>query len=48
MRTLDLTPAMHIAYLADLLDRKLAARKLLRSDRQAAARRGVETKRRAG
>lgn len=43
VRTLELTSAMAEAY----LDARLAARKLLRGDRQAAARRGVETKRSA-
>lgn len=43
MNVLDLTIDMAAAY----IDQRLAARKLLREDRQRAARKGVETKRRA-
>lgn len=49
---LDLTPEHHAAYKALVtrivvnLDARLAARKLLRGDRQRAALKGVETKRR--
>lgn len=46
METLILTPQMHVDALAFELDQRLAARRLLRPQRQAAAYRGVRTRRR--
>jgi len=46
MEPLILTPQMHVDALAFELDQRLAARRLLRPQRQAAAMAGVQTKRR--
>lgn len=46
METLILTPQMHVDALAFELDQRLAARKLLRPQRQAASNRGWDKRRR--